>query len=175
VGQKDNPDIPNLLRVYLGETGTNQSKGHDAIQIECNIDDMNPEFFDYISGRLFAAGASDVFFLNLMMKKGRPGILLNVICEPGLADVVKEIIFTESTTLGIRTFTFKKDTLVRKFDTLQTGYGKVAIKRSFYNDKEVSSKPEYEECKKIASEKGIPVKEVYNNIMALLVRRSELE
>jgi hypothetical protein len=175
VGQKDNPDIPNLLRVFLGETLSNQSKGHDAIQIECNIDDMNPEFFDYISGRLFAAGASDVFFLNLMMKKGRPGILLNVICDPGLADAVKEIIFTESTTLGIRTFPFKKDTLVRKFDTLQTGYGKVAIKRSFYNDKEVSSKPEYEECKKIASEKGIPVKEVYNNIMALLVRRSELE
>jgi hypothetical protein len=169
VGQKDNPEIPNLLRVFLGESVSNRSKGHDAIQIECNIDDMNPEFFDYISGRLFAAGASDVFFLNIMMKKGRPGILLNVICESGLEDAVKEIIFTESTTLGIRTFPFKKDTLVRKFDTLQTEYGEVAIKRSYYNDKEVSSKPEYEECKKIASEKGIPVKEVYNNIMALLV------
>jgi uncharacterized protein (DUF111 family) len=136
---------------------------------------MNPEFFDYISGRLFAAGASDVFFLNIMMKKGRPGILLNVICEPGLSDAVKEIIFTESTTLGIRTFPFKKDTLVRKFETLQTIYGEVAIKRSYYNDKEVSLKPEYEDCKKIASEKGIPLKEVYNNIMALLSKSSNLK
>ena len=134
---------------------------------------MNPEFFDYISDRLFNAGASDVFFLNIMMKKGRPGILLNVICEPELADVVKDIIFTESTTLGIRTFPFRKDTLVRKFETIQTIYGEVTVKRSFYNGKEVSCKPEYDECKKIASEKGIPVKEVYNNIMALLVNSKQ--
>jgi hypothetical protein len=171
VGQKENPEIPNLLRVYLGETVTNPSSGHNAIQIECNIDDMNPEFFDYISGRLFNAGASDVFFVNIMMKKGRPGIVLNVICETGLADVVKEIIFTESTTLGMRTFPFKKDTLVRKFDTIQTIYGEVAIKRSYYNEREVSSKPEYEDCRKIALEKGIPVKEVYNNIMASLINK----
>ena len=105
------------------------------------------------------------------MKKGRPGIILNVICETEKAEQVKNIIFTESTSLGIRTFPFRKDTLVRKFESLQTEYGKVTIKRSFYKDKEVSCKPEYEECKKIASEKGIPVKEVYNNIMALLARK----
>jgi pyridinium-3,5-bisthiocarboxylic acid mononucleotide nickel chelatase len=169
IGHKEHPDVPNVLRVYLGETVANPSTGHDAIQIECNIDDMNPEFFDHISGRLFSAGASDVFFLNIMMKKGRPGILLNVICESELADVVKEIIFTESTTLGIRTYPFRKDTLVRKFETLQTIYGDIMVKRSFYNGSEVSCKPEYEECRKIASEKGIPVKEVYNNIIALLV------
>ena len=169
IGHKEHPDVPNVLRVYLGETIANPSTGHDAIHIECNIDDMNPEFFDHISGRLFSAGASDVFFLNIIMKKGRPGILLNVICESELADVVKEIIFTESTTLGIRTYPFRKDTLVRKFETLQTIYGDITVKRSFHNGAEVSCKPEYEECKKIASEKGIPVKEVYNNIMAILV------
>jgi pyridinium-3,5-bisthiocarboxylic acid mononucleotide nickel chelatase len=169
IGQKDNPDIPNVLRVFIGETETPSPSGHDAIQIECNIDDMNPEFFDYISARLFKAGASDVFFLNIMMKKGRPGILLNVICEPELAGVVKDIIFTESTTLGIRTFPFRKDTLVRKFETIQTMYGDITIKRSFHKGNEVSCKPEYDECKKIAAEKGIPVKEVYNNIIALLV------
>lgn len=168
VGQKDNPEIPNLLRVYLAETVSGAS-GHDAIQLECNIDDMNPEFFDHISGRLFSAGASDVFIMNIMMKKGRPGILLNVICEPGLADVMKEIIFTESTSLGIRTFPFRKDTLSRKFESIMTVYGEVAVKRSFFNGKEVSCKPEYEDCRKIALERGIPVKEVYNNIMALLV------
>jgi uncharacterized protein (TIGR00299 family) protein len=170
VGQKEHPDVPNLLRVFLGETISNPSSGHDAVQIECNIDDMNPEFFEYISDRLFKAGASDVFFSYIMMKKGRPGILLNVICERELADIIKNIIFTESTSLGIRTFPFRKDTLARDFETIQTIYGDLTVKRSYYKGKEVSCKPEYEDCKRIAAEKQIPVKEVYNNIMAFLLK-----
>jgi hypothetical protein len=172
VGQKEHPGVPNVLRVFLGETITGTGSGHDAIQLECNIDDMNPEFFEYIAERLFKAGASDVFFSNIMMKKGRPGILLNVICEKELADTVKSIIFTESTTLGIRIFPFRKETLVRKLETIQTIYGQIAIKRSFYNGQEVSCKPEYDECKRIAAEKGIPVKEVYNNILAQLTKKA---
>ena len=170
VGQKEHPDVPNLLRVYLGETIAGSGSGHEAVQLECNIDDMNPEFFDHISERLFKAGVSDVFLSSIMMKKGRPGVVINVICESEVADAVKTILFTESTTLGIRSFPFKKDTLVRKFETLQTKWGKVPIKRSFYEGSEVSVKPEYEDCKRIAIENGIPVKEVYNNIMALLVK-----
>jgi hypothetical protein len=168
VGQKENDSVPNLLRVFLGETTGNTGSGHDALQLECNIDDMNPEFFEYISERLFKAGASDVFISNIMMKKGRPGILLNVICETELADIVKNIIFTESTSLGIRTFPFRKDTLARKFETIQTIYGSINIKRSYHNGIEVSCKPEYEDCKRVAAEKGIPVKEVCNNIIAQL-------
>jgi len=171
IGQKDHPAIPNLLRVYLGEADE-PAGGHDALLIECNIDDMNPEFFEYISEKLFSSGASDVFIENIMMKKGRPGNVLKVICENTLSEVVKNIIFTESTSVGIRTFPFRKDTLVRKFDTVPTIYGPVTIKRSYYKDKEVSRKPEFDECRKIASEKGIPVKEVYNNIMALLVNQN---
>lgn len=170
VGQKENQDVPNLLRVFLGETIVNQETGHDALQIECNIDDMNPEFYDYISDKLFKAGASDVFLSNIMMKKCRPGILLNVICETELADTVKNIIYTESTSLGIRTFRFRKDTLVRKLETIQTIYGKVAVKRSYFDTKEVSCKPEYEDCKRIAAEKEIPLKEVYNVIMAQILK-----
>jgi uncharacterized protein (TIGR00299 family) protein len=173
VGQKENESVPNLLRVFLGETTGNTASGHDALQLECNIDDMNPEFFEYISDKLFKAGASDVYFSNIIMKKGRPGILLNVICETDLADTVKSIIFTESTSLGIRTFPFRKDTLARKFETLKTVYGSINIKRSFYNGNEVSCKPEYEDCKRIASEKGIPLKEVYSNIISLLNKSEE--
>ena len=168
IGQKDHPDVPNILRVFLGERIVSQETGHNAIQLECNIDDMNPEFFDYISERLFKAGASDVFFTNIMMKKGRPGIILNVICETEHADSLKDVIFTESTSLGIRTFPFRKDTLSRKFETLTTDYGDVTVKRSFYKEKEVSCKPEYDDCKRIATEKGLPLKEVYNSIVALL-------
>jgi pyridinium-3,5-bisthiocarboxylic acid mononucleotide nickel chelatase len=169
VGHKDHPEIPNLLRVSLGEKAEASGSGHEALLIESNIDDMNPEFYDYISERLFNAGASDVFYSQIIMKKGRPGIVLNVICESRLAATVKEIIFKESTTLGIRTFTFKKDTLTREFRKLKTIYGDVTVKHSFYEGKEVSAKPEYEECSRIASEKGIPVKEVYNYIMSLLI------
>jgi pyridinium-3,5-bisthiocarboxylic acid mononucleotide nickel chelatase len=169
VGQKEHPDVPNLLRVFLGETMSESESGHDALVLECNIDDMNPEFYEYISERLFKAGASDVFLSNIIMKKSRPGIVLSVICEKELAETLKTIIFTESTSLGIRTFPFRKDTLVRKFETLNTIYGEVPVKRSYYKGEEVSCKPEYEECKRIAVEKGIPVKEVYNNIMSKLV------
>jgi uncharacterized protein (TIGR00299 family) protein len=169
VGQKDNPDVPNLLRVFLGEKEAKQS-GHDAFLIECNIDDMNPEFFEHISEKLFNAGASDVFLSNIIMKKSRPGNMLNVICEAGCEDAVKEIIFTESTSVGARTILFRKDTLLRKFEVMKTEYGSVTVKRSYYKGREVSSKPEYEDCKKIAIHKNIPVKEVYNKIMALIVK-----
>jgi uncharacterized protein (TIGR00299 family) protein len=168
VGQKDHHDVPNLLRVYLGETTAINESGHNALHLECNIDDMNPEFFEYISDRLFKAGASDVYYSNIIMKKGRPGIVLNVLCETELADTVKNIIFTESTTLGVRTFPFRKDTLIRKFEIIQTVYGNLTVKRSYYKGTEVSCKPEYDECRQIALNKGIPLKEVYNNIMALL-------
>jgi len=172
IGQKEHPDVPNLLRVFTGKVTDNNSTGHDAVLVECNIDDMNPEFCDFLSERLFKAGASDVFFSNIIMKKGRPGIKLNVICEIGSLDIVKEIIFTESTSIGIRTFFFRKETLARKLETVETIYGRIKVKRAFHKGKEVSYKPEYEECKRIAGEKNIPVKEVYNNIMAILSRQN---
>ncbi len=169
VGQKDNPNIPNLLRVFLGESEEKIS-GHDAILIECNIDDMNPEFFEYISEKLFSEGASDVFISNIIMKKGRPGNVLSIICETGKEERMKEIIFTESTSVGIRSFPFRKETLSRKFEVLKTQFGDVTVKSSYYKKRMVSFKPEYEECKKIAIENGLPVKEVYNKIMALIVK-----
>jgi len=168
IGQKEHPDIPNMLRVHLGETIDMQT-GHDALLIECNIDDMNPEFYEHVSEKLFEAGASDVFISNIIMKKGRPGNMLNVICEKGSEDSLKEIIFRESTTTGLRCFPFRKDTLTRKFIKTRTIYGDVTVKYSYYKGKEMSCKPEFEDCRKIANEKRIPVKEVYNKIIASLL------
>jgi len=96
--------------------------------------------------------------------------MLNVICEKGNEETLKEIIFSESTSLGIRSFSFVKDTLARKSETIRTEYGEVKIKRSFFKEREVSCKPDFEDCRKIAIEKGIPVKEVYNKIMASIVQ-----
>ncbi|MGD0340157.1 MAG: nickel pincer cofactor biosynthesis protein LarC [Bacteroidales bacterium] len=172
VGHKENLSVPNLLRVFIGEA-QEPLTGHDALLLECNIDDMNPEFFEHISDTLFKAGASDVYISGIIMKKGRPGNVLSVICEPGMEGILREIIFLESTSVGIRTFPFRKDTLSRKFEVIKTPYGDITVKRSFYNEKEVSCKPEFEECRKIALDKGIPVKEVYNKIMALIVLKGK--
>jgi pyridinium-3,5-bisthiocarboxylic acid mononucleotide nickel chelatase len=166
VGQKDHPEVPNLLRVFLGETVENNEPGHEAVLLECNIDDMNPEFYEYISEKLFSSGASDVFLTNIIMKKGRPGIILSVICETESTDRLKEVIFTESTTLGIRTTPFRKDTLSRSFKTIDTLYGKVTFKISFYKGTEVSCKPESDDCRRIASDLGVPVKEVFTRLVA---------
>jgi pyridinium-3,5-bisthiocarboxylic acid mononucleotide nickel chelatase len=173
VGHKDHAEVPNLLRVFLAESEGDTESGHDALLLECNIDDMNPEFFDHISEKLFNAGASDVFLTNIIMKKGRPGITLSVILESQYAEAMKEILFTESTTLGIRSFPFRKDSLVRKFETIGTLWGDVTVKRSFYRNKEVSCKPEYEECRKIAAKMNIPVKEIYNSIISEIIRKAK--
>jgi uncharacterized protein (TIGR00299 family) protein len=169
IGQKDHPDVPNLLRIFVGET-EEKNTGHDALLLECNIDDMNPEFYEFISDKIFIAGASDVYISGIIMKKGRPGNILSVICEKGSGERIKDIIFTESTTAGIRTFTFTKDTLARSFEVISTPYGDVTVKRSFLRGKEVSCKPEFEECKKIAKENNIPVKIVYSVIMSILTK-----
>ncbi|NMC40678.1 MAG: LarC family nickel insertion protein, partial [Bacteroidales bacterium] len=113
----------------------------------------------------FEAGASDVFLTSVMMKKGRPGIVLSIIAEKGLAGTLSEILFTESTTLGIRSFPFMKETLSREFIEYETPFGKVKFKHSFYKGKEVSVKPENEDCKRIAGETGKPLGEVYNILM----------
>ena len=169
VGHKENPDVPNLLRVFIGEINDSE-KGHEALLLECNIDDMNPEFYEYISEKLFKAGSSDVYFTNIIMKKGRPAIKLSVICETGTEEKLKDIIFRESTTLGIREFQFTKDTLVRKFEKTDTSLGTVIIKRSFYNGVEVSAKPEFSDCREIAEKTGIPVKEIYQKILNEIIK-----
>jgi len=168
VGHKDHPEVPNLLRVFLGEAAERIETGHDALLIECNIDDMNPEIYEHVSEKLFSAGAADVYLNNIIMKKGRPGIILSVICESEKAGRLREILFTETTTLGIRTIPFRKDTLSREFEIIETIFGPVKFKRSLFKGKEVSCKPESEECRRIARETGLPLKQVYSTLAEAL-------
>jgi pyridinium-3,5-bisthiocarboxylic acid mononucleotide nickel chelatase len=164
VGHKEHPDVPNLLRVHLAECHESLSEGHEALIIECNIDDMNPEIYSHVSDELFANGAADVFLTNITMKKGRPGILLSVICEKGAEPAIRKILFTQTTTIGLRTTTFLKNTLTRKFEKILTEFGEVGFKCSYLEDKLVSSKPEPDECRVIASNTGLPLKEVLTRL-----------
>lgn len=166
IGQKNNPERPNILRVFLAETVSEEEKGHQALLVECNVDDMNPELSDYISARLFSAGAGDVWFTPVIMKKGRPAFTISVICEEEHKNAVREILFTESTSIGLRVTPFSKETLHREFEELETRFGKVVIKKSYFNDLLVSVKPEADRCAAIARETGLPMKQVIHEITA---------
>jgi uncharacterized protein (TIGR00299 family) protein len=170
IGKKNNPARPNLLRVYLAETAENIMTGHQAFIAECNVDDMNPELSEYISSRLFSAGAGDVWFTPVIMKKGRPAMTISVICEEHQISHVREILFSESTTIGLRIYPFMKETLHREFEEIDTRFGKAIIKKSFFNGRLVSVKPEADRCAAIAAETGIPMKQVMQEITALALK-----
>jgi uncharacterized protein (TIGR00299 family) protein len=161
MGKKEFPDRPNLLRLVMGETDE-AYQADRAMVLEANIDDMNPEFYDYLMETLFQKGALDVSLSPLQMKKNRPGTLLRVIAEEKDADLLSELILQESTTLGVRTFSVARKKLPREVREVETRYGKVRVKISG----EVRFQPEYDDCRRIAREKGVPIQEVYREAMA---------
>jgi pyridinium-3,5-bisthiocarboxylic acid mononucleotide nickel chelatase len=161
MGKKEFPDRPNLLRLILGEA-TEAYQTDRAMVLESNIDDMNPEFYDYLMERLFQRGALDVSLSPLQMKKNRPGTLLRVIAEEKDADALSELILQESTTLGVRSFPVSRKKLPREVREVETRYGKVRVKISG----EVRFQPEYDDCRRVAQEKGVPIQEVYWEAMA---------
>ena len=168
IGSKDG-NIPNVLRLYLGKSTIKESVEKDSsLIIECNIDDMNPEFYDYIINSLFDAGAKDVYITPIIMKKSRPAAKLSVLCNKGSEMLIENILFTETSSIGLRKYSVEKIMLERKIESVNTKYGEVKIKSAFYKDKIIKSKPEYEDCIKIAKKENIPIKEVYNLVEKLL-------
>ncbi len=169
IGHKESDEIPNVLRVFLGEI--TEEKGLSAeILHECNIDDMNPEWYDHLMEELFRAGAKEVFFTPVMMKKNRPAVKISVLASPDLSEAIKSMIYSNTTTLGIRSYSVTKDTLERKFMPVDTEWGKVTIKASYYRGKLLHAKPEYEECRRIASEFDLSLQEVYQTINTIIER-----
>jgi len=160
-------EIPNVLRVYLAET---DEKAPGPVMMECNIDDMNPEQYEIVMDKLFRAGADDVFLTHLIMKKGRPAVKISVLCHRENLDTMKDILFTETTTLGLRHYPVEKDMLKRTIREYNTPMGKVRVKEARYRDMLIRRKPEWEDCKKIAAGKNVPVQQVYLEIERWLNR-----
>jgi len=167
-GEKTWADRPNLLRVVLG-TNQADSREEQLLMLETNIDDLNPEMYEYVMERLFAAGARDVFLSTIHMKKNRPGILLQVLCEPVDRERLSTIIFTETSTLGLRSYAVARVALRRESTNITTSYGPVRVKLAHGPDGRVNAAPEYEDCKRLAQEKNVPLKVVYE--AALLAAR----
>jgi uncharacterized protein (TIGR00299 family) protein len=167
IGNRDT-EIPNVLRVMLVEennlSSTSKVKSEKEEMIECNIDDMNPELYDYIIDKLFVKGALDVYLTPIIMKKGRPSVKISVLCSSDKLELMKELLFRETTTFGVRSFKVDKTMLQRKFTKVNTSYGEVTVKEAYYKGEKIKSKLEYEECKKIAGNTGIAVREVYERL-----------
>ena len=151
---------PNMLRVFLGEL-QNDYNSDVTTMIETNIDDTNPEIYGYLVEKLFDNGALDVFFTHIQMKKNRPGVKLSVISSMENVERLLDIIFTETSTFGVRFYETKRMKLCIEKRRVKTKYGDVTVKIGIRKNQIMTVSPEYEECKKIATENGIPLKDVY--------------
>ena len=166
IGQRDG-DIPNVLRVYLAEDATRQADDvgvEEAVMLECNMDDMNPEWYSHVTDLLFESGAADVFMTPIVMKKSRPGHMLSVLCSQDAADEMKEILFRETSSIGLREYTVKKSMLRREMVRVQTKYGEIEVKRSFYSGRVVNEKPEFDQCRRLAGEHGVTLEEIRKEV-----------
>lgn len=159
-------EIPNVLRVTMGlwnETVGNGNSG-SAVErllfLECNLDDLNPEIMPYVLEKLLAAGALDAWLQPVIMKKGRPAQILKVLCSPEQRQVMEQIMFTQTTTLGVRAYYVERTALERRWKTVQTPWGEVRVKEGLLDGKVVNAVPEFEDCKKIAEANGVPLKAV---------------
>jgi pyridinium-3,5-bisthiocarboxylic acid mononucleotide nickel chelatase len=170
-GTKQFPQFPNCLRLMLGEETSAESGKGTAIVIEANIDDMNPQNFGYVTEKLFGAGALDVFTIPIQMKKGRPGHLLQVLAPTDAVDVICQIIFRETTTIGVRRHSVDRTILDREFVDVETGYGVVRMKVSRMNGEVVNFAPEYEDCLRIARDKNVSLKQIQSLAISAYLRK----
>ena len=162
-GQRDFAERPNLFRVVLGTVEPSASL-EEMLVIETNIDDMNPQLFDHVMDRLFAAGARDVFFAPIQMKKNRPATLLSVIAEPRDRQKLSEIVFQETSTLGLRYYLVSRMILKRETKKVKTRFGEVTVKIIEQPDGSTRAAPEYDDLKRIAVARKIPLKLIHDEL-----------
>jgi uncharacterized protein (TIGR00299 family) protein len=171
VGHRD-MDIPNLLRVYLGEQKSTSKtppvsprfSAEKAVLLECNIDDMSPELHGYLFEVLFAKEAQDVWITPIIMKKSRAALTLSVLSAPEVEEQICEVLFSQTTTIGLRRREIEKYVLERKEEVITTSLGEIRVKRVFLDGNSLRVKPEYEDLKILAKKNGISLLETQSII-----------
>jgi uncharacterized protein (TIGR00299 family) protein len=162
---------PNVLRIFIGECLPEGVLEKDTVSIiETNIDDMNPQIFDYVFERLLEEDALDVFITNIAMKKNRQAVKLTVICEKKDEQKLSEIILRETKSIGVRIRKENRKKLTRKISKITSKYGKIKIKISSMGGEVITSTPEYKDCKRIAREKGIPLRIIMDEAIGVINR-----
>jgi uncharacterized protein (TIGR00299 family) protein len=173
-GSADIEGQPNVVRVMIGEAAEKIVPGFDEeiSVIEANLDDMNPQIYGYFQEKALAAGALDVYTTAVQMKKNRPGILLTLLCKPQDANALMSLIFAETTTFGARAYTAQRRTLPRESVSVHTQFGHVRIKLSRVNGRILHVAPEFEDCRKLAVEKNVPLQRVIRDALRAYERGS---
>jgi len=161
LGKRD-METPNVLRVIVGK----KKSPSTLTMLETNIDNMNPEIYSYLFPKLLDNKALDVFVTPIIMKKNRPANILSVLCNEEMAGQLEEILFTETSTLGIRKYKVEREELQREFKNVTTRYGMITVKYAFKNGKLLKFTPEYEDCRLIAEKTNVPLIQVINEIRA---------
>jgi uncharacterized protein (TIGR00299 family) protein len=166
-GTADLEGQPNILRIMIGEAAEKVVAGFDEeiAVIEANLDDMNPQIYGYFLEKALAAGALDVYTTPVQMKKNRPGTLLTVLCKPQDTNTLMSLIFAETTTFGARTYRAQRRSLPRESVTVTTSFGDVRIKLSRVNGRILHVAPEYDDCRKLAVEKNVPLQRVISEAL----------
>ncbi len=162
-GTREFPEHPNVVRLTIGEAASmlaSKTASETLTVLEANLDDLNPQVFGYVMDRLLEERALDVFGVPVQMKKNRPGMLLTVLCKPEDASKLMQLIFTETTTLGVRRHEEIRQTLARRWENVRTPWGEVRIKIASMNGTVTNYAPEYEDCRRIAAEHRVPLKTV---------------
>jgi len=166
-GSADLEGQPNVVRIMVGEAAEKAVAGFDEeiAVIEANLDDMNPQIYGYFLEKALAAGALDVYTTPVQMKKNRPGTLLTLLCKPADTNALMSLLFAETTTLGARMYTALRRTLPRETVNVHTQYGDVHVKLARVNGAIRHVAPEYEDCRKLAFEKNVPLQQVINEAL----------
>ncbi|MFQ6019140.1 MAG: nickel pincer cofactor biosynthesis protein LarC [Dehalococcoidia bacterium] len=163
-GSRDPQDRPNVLRLWLGQALEGAERA--MVLIETNIDDMTGEMLGYVQGKLLQAGAADVWFTAIQMKKGRPGVLLSVLCSPATEEAVAHLLLKETSTLGVRVRPVHRYEAEREVREFESSLGPAAVKVKRLPGEPPRVAPEYEACKRLAERSGLPLAEVYRIVQA---------
>jgi hypothetical protein len=165
-GTLDLPGIPNVLRCFVGETVDAAPGDETILQVETTIDDMSPQLYEPLIERLFEAGALDVFLQPVVMKRGRPGVVVTTLCAPDRIDDLSRVLFEETSTIGVRWSEWRRTRLQRESVTLTTAYGAIPFKVSRLGGRAITVTPEFADVARIAREKALPVREVLDQARA---------
>ncbi len=176
LGQRDNETRPNVLRAILGES-TAGAAAHDwqtdtVAVLEANVDDLNPEILGHFVEQALAAGALDVFYTPVQMKKNRPGSLLTVLCAEAEADRFCELMLRETSTFGVRRHLAERRKLLRESATVKTPFGEVQVKFGKLDGRIIQAAPEFESCRKLAEQSKVPLKQIYEAAREALARKT---
>ena len=159
-GTREYENFPNVLRVLIGETETDDAASERLWMIETNLDDVSPQIIGHVMDRVFEIGALDCYVTPVQMKKNRPGVLLSVLCGPEEKEAVMKLLFLETTTLGVRSYEVERRALRRNVVTVETQYGPIDVKVAHLNGRVVNEMPEFEQCRTAAIRADVPLKMV---------------